>query len=227
MKNNIISNISHELRTPLTIVKGFIEIAYEEENKEKRSEYLQRSLEALKRQEWMIEDLLEVARDEEDAKSIVYDSIYLYDVIEKAIRKVRSKTSEINIHVINQTRKEIYVKADPEKLCYAITKILDNAVKFNSHGEDVIIEAACLENVITVKVVDRGIGIPPEELTRIFDRFYQVDSGTKRRYNGNGLGLTIAKSIIERHGGRIWAESEKNKGSTFFFTLNGFSRKSV
>jgi signal transduction histidine kinase len=84
-----------------------------------------------------------------------------------------------------------------------------------------------LENVITVKVVDRGIGIPPEELTRIFDRFYQVDSGTKRRYNGNGLGLTIAKSIIERHGGRIWAESEKNKGSTFFFTLNGFSRKSV
>lgn len=227
MKNNIISNISHELRTPLTIVKGFIEIAYEEENREKRSEYLQRSLEALKRQEWMIEDLLEVARDEEDAKSIVYDSIYLYDVIEKAIGKVLSKTSEINIHVRNQTRREIYVKADPEKLCYAITKILDNAVKFNSPGEDVIIEAACLENVITVKVVDRGIGIPPEELTRIFDRFYQVDSGTKRRYNGNGLGLTIAKSIIERHGGRIWAESEKNKGSTFFFTLNGFSRKSV
>ena len=227
MKNNIIANISHELRTPLTIVKGFIEIAYEEENREKRSKYLQRSLEALKRQEWIIEDLLEVAGDEEDAKSIVYESIYLYDVIEKSIEKVLPKASEINIHMINKTRKELCVKADPEKLCYAITKILDNAVKFNRPGEEVVIEAAYSEDLITVKVVDRGIGIPPEDLTRIFDRFYQIDHSTKRRYSGNGLGLTIAKRIIERHGGSIWVESEKNKGSTFFFTLHGFSRKNV
>lgn len=227
MKNNIISNISHELRTPLTIVKGFIEIAYEEENKEKREKYLLRSLEALERQEWIIEDLLEVAKNEEDVNSIVYDNIYLYDVIEKAIEKVLSKASEINIHVRNRTRKEMCVKADPEKLCYAITKLLDNAVKFNKPGEDIAIEATCSESIITVKVVDKGIGIPPEDLTRIFDHFHQIDSSTKRRCNGSGLGLPIAKRIIERHGGSIWVESEKNKGSTFFFTLQGSLRNNI
>ncbi|WP_370575037.1 ATP-binding protein [Methanomethylovorans sp.] len=227
MKNNIISNISHELRTPLTIVKGFIEIASEEDNREKRSKYLQRSLEALKRQEWMIEDLLEVAMDEEDVRSIIYDSVYLYDVIEKAIEKVLPKALETDIHMRNQTRKEICVKADPDKLCYAMTKLLDNAVKFNMPGEDVVIEAACSDDLITVKVTDRGIGIQPEDLGRIFDHFYQIDPSTKRRYSGNGLGLSIAKRIIERHGGRIWVESEKNKGSTFFFTLHGFSRKTL
>jgi PAS domain S-box-containing protein len=227
MKNNIISNISHELRTPLTIVKGFIEIASEEDNREKRSKYLQRSLEALKRQEWMIEDLLEVAMDEEDVISIVYDRVYLYDVIERAIEKVLPKALETDIHMKNRTKKEICVKADPDKLCYAITKLLDNAVKFNKPGEDVVIEAACSGDLITVKVMDRGIGIPPEDLGRIFDRFCQIDPSSKRRYSGAGLGLTIAKRIIERHGGRIWVKSEKNKGSTFFFTLHGFSRKTL
>jgi PAS domain S-box-containing protein len=227
IKNNIISNISHELRTPLTIVKGFIEIASEEDNREKRSKYLQRSLEALKRQEWMIEDLLEVAMDEEDVRSIVYDSVYLYDVVEKAIQKVLPKALETHIDMKNQTKKEICVKADPDKLCYAITKLLDNAVKFNKAGEDVVVEAVCSDDLITVKVMDRGVGIPPEDIARIFDLFYQIDPSSKRRYSGNGLGLTIAKRIIERHGGKIWVESEKNKGSTFFFTLHGFSRKTV
>lgn len=227
IKNNIISNISHELRTPLTIVKGFIEIASEEDNREKRSKYLQRSLEALKREEWMIEDLLEVAMDKEDGRSIIYDSVYLYDVVEKAIQKVLTKALETHIDMKNHTKKEICVKADPDKLCYAITKLLDNAIKFNRPGEEVVIEAVCSDDLITVKVTDRGIGIQPEDFSRIFDRFYQIDPSSKRKYSGNGLGLTIAKRIIERHGGKIWVESEKNKGSTFFFTLHGFSRKTA
>jgi len=227
IKNSIVSNISHELRTPLTIVKGFIEIASEEENREKRNKYLQRSLEALKRQEWMIEDLLEVAMNEEDIRSIVYDCVHLYDVVEKAIQKVFPKALEARIDIKNAVKRGMCVKADPDKLCYALTKLLDNAVKFNNPGEDVIIEAASSEELITVKVVDRGIGIPPEDLDRIFDHFYQRDSSNKRRYGGNGLGLPIAKRIIEHHGGKMWVESEKNKGSTFFFTLNGFSRRTL
>jgi two-component system sensor histidine kinase VicK len=225
IKNNIVSNISHELRTPLTIVKGFIEIASEEENREKRNKYLQKSLEALKRQEWMIEDLLEVAMNEEDIKSRVYDCVHLHDVVEKAVEKVISKAREADIEIKNMIKRGTCVKADPDKLCYAMTKLLDNAVKFNNPGEEVIIEAVSSEYLITVKIVDRGIGIPPEDLDRVFERFYQKDSSSKRRYSGNGLGLTIAKRIIEHHGGKIWAESEKNKGSTFFFTLNGFPEK--
>jgi two-component system sensor histidine kinase VicK len=225
IKNSIVSNISHELRTPLTIVKGFIEIASEEENREERNKYLQRSLEALKRQEWMIEDLLEVAMDEEDIRSIVYDCVHLYDVVEMSVEKVLPKALEADIDIKNMIKRGMCVKADPDKLCYAMTKLLDNAVKFNNPGEEVIIEAVSSEYLITVKIVDRGIGIPPEDLDRVFERFYQKDSSSKRRYSGNGLGLTIAKRIIEHHGGKIWAESEKNKGSTFFFTLNGFPEK--
>lgn len=227
IKNNIVSNISHELRTPLTIIKGFIEIASEEENREKRNKYLQKSLEALKRQEWMIEDLLTVAMNEEDIKAIVYDCVYLHDVVEKAVEKVISKAREADIEIKNMIKHGTCVKADPDKLCYAITKLLDNAIKFNNPGEDVIIEAASSEELITVKVVDRGIGIAPEDLDRVFDRFYQRDTSSKRRYGGNGLGLTVAKRIIEHHGGKIWVESEKNKGSTFFFTLHGFTRKTL
>ncbi len=196
IKNSIVSNISHELRTPLTIVKGFIEIASEEENREKRNNYLQRSLEALKRQEWMIEDLLEVAMNEEDIRSIVYDCVHLHDVVEKSVQKVLPKALEAEIDIKNMIKRGMCVKADPDKLCYAMTKLLDNAVKFNNPGEDVIIEAVSSEDLITVKVVDRGIGIPPEDLDRIFDHFYQKDSSSKRRYNGSGLGLTIAKRII-------------------------------
>lgn len=227
IKNNIVSNISHELRTPLTIVKGFIEIASEEENREKRNKYLQKSLEALKRQEWMIEDLLEVAMNEEDIKSRVYDCVHLHDVVEKAVEKVISKAREADIDVKNMIKRGMCVKADPDKLCYAMTKLLDNAIKFNHPGEDVIIEAASSEELITVKVVDSGIGIAPEDLDRVFDHFYQRDGSSKRRYGGNGLGLTVAKRIIEHHGGKIWVESEKNKGSTFFFTLHGFTRKTL
>ncbi len=227
IKNNIVSNISHELRTPLTIVKGFIEIASEEENREKRNKYLQKSLEALKRQEWMIEDLLEVAMNEEDIKSRVYDCVHLHDVVEKAVEKVISKAREADIEIKNMIKRGTCVKADPDKLCYAMTKLLDNAIKFNHPGEDVIIEAASSEELITVKVMDSGIGIAPEDLERVFDHFYQRDASSRRRYGGNGLGLTVAKRIIEHHGGKIWVESEKNKGSTFFFTLHGFTRKTV
>lgn len=223
IRNNIVSNISHELRTPLTIVKGFIEMASEEDNIEKRKIYLQKSLEALKRQEWTIEDLLEVAMNSDDTKSISFDCVHLYDLVEKAIEKILPKAMETDINIKNFVERGICVKADPDKLCYAVAKLLDNAVKFNKPGKDVVIESVCAADRIIVKVMDNGIGIPPEYLRLIFDQFYQIDPSFERRYNGNGLGLTIAKRIIELHGGSIWVESETNKGSTFLFTLDRFS----
>ncbi len=227
IKNNIISNLSHELLTPLTIVKGFIEIASEEENREKRNKYLQKSLEAVRRQEWIIEDLLEVAMKEEGIKQREYDRVQLYDVVKKAVEKVTPKALEADIKIKNMIKHGICVKADPDKLCYAMIKLLDNAVKFNRPGEDVIIKATASEELITVEVKDRGIGIAPEDLNKVFDHFYQKDASSKRRYGGNGLGLTVAKDIIEQHGGKIWVESKKDKGSTFFFTLHVFTRKAI
>jgi signal transduction histidine kinase len=100
-----------------------------------------------------------------------------------------------------------------------LTNLVDNAIKFTPPSGVVAMSATDMGDEVQVVVSDTGIGIPSDELERVFDRFYQVDGGSTRRYRGTGLGLTICKHIIEHHRGRIWVESEEGEGSTFFFTL--------
>ena len=219
MKSDIISNISHELRTPMTIMRGFTEVAMDEEDHAERIKYLNKSLNALDRQNQMIDDLLEVSIGEKEEFSFSYETIDLEDVIDISVKNMMPKAESYDVKIGIDLENDLIVKADRIHLVYALTKLIDNAVKFNKKGGSVEVTEQHTDCFIKVCVKDTGIGIAKKNMGKIFDKFYQVDATTTRKYGGSGVGLSIAKHLIEEQGGEIWAESELGKGSIFCFTV--------
>ncbi|MCL7413472.1 MAG: ATP-binding protein [ANME-2 cluster archaeon] len=220
MKNDIISNISHELRTPMTIMRGFSELAMEEDDPVKRNEYLDKSIHAIDRQNQMIQDLLEIAVSVRSTIKLNYEIVDLKDVIDISMKNVEQKARLEDITIISALEKNILVKADLLQLAYALTKLLDNAVKFNKRGGMVEIRSQHTDGCIEIFVKDTGIGIAKNDLEKIFENFYQADSTAIRDHGGCGVGLSITKYIIEAHGGTVRVESVLGTGTTFIISLH-------
>ncbi|KXS43293.1 MAG: two-component hybrid sensor and regulator [Methanolobus sp. T82-4] len=218
-KRNIIANISHELRTPLNIMKGYVEISMDEQDGEKRNSYLKTSLKALEKQNWMIQDLLEIARSEDESAELDIVKTNLNGIVEIACRTFNGKLDSMDVNVVKKFEEDRFIKADPEKLAYALTKLIDNALKFTDKDGYIEIGTMSGTDSSIVYVKDTGTGIPEDKLEHIFEKFYQVDGSSTRKFGGNGLGLAIAKNIIDLHDGKIWVESEPGKGSTFYFSV--------
>jgi signal transduction histidine kinase/HAMP domain-containing protein len=220
VKNDIIANVSHELRTPLTIVKGFIEIAMEEEDKEERNELLSMCRKALFKQNRIIDDLINVSEFEKKEYKIKFENVDLEHVIHIAKEEIKSYALEKDITIKTSVEESLPdIKADFEALKHAITNLLDNAIKFNRKGGEVVIEARRKDNAIEVCIADTGIGIPKDKIPKLFTPLYQINATTTRKFGGTGMGLAVVKRIIEAHGGKVWVESEEGKGSRFCFTL--------
>ncbi|MCK4928914.1 MAG: histidine kinase, partial [Methanosarcinales archaeon] len=219
MKSNIISNISHELRTPMTIMRGFTELAIHEADPVKRNEFLEKSINAIDKQNQMIQDLLEIAISESGPIKLNYENVNLNDVLDTSLKIVEQKARLKDITIITSLEKDLQVKADSQQLAYALTKLLDNAVKFNEKGGTVEVKSKYTDGHFEISVRDTGIGIYTNDQDKIFEKFYQADSTTTRNYGGSGVGLTITRHIIEAHGGKIRVESELGVGTTFFITL--------
>nr|WP_321498505.1 ATP-binding protein [uncultured Methanolobus sp.] len=222
MKRNIIANISHELRTPLNIMKGYVEIALDEPDLQKRNSFLEKSLKALDRQNWMIQDLLEVARCDDELEKMDMVKTSINCIVDMACKSFNGKIDASGLDISINKGSDMFVRADPEKVAYALTKIIDNALKFTAKGGSVEVGTFHEDDMAVVYVKDTGVGIPKDQQELIFERFYQVDSSSTRKYGGNGLGLAIVKNIIDQHEGKIWVESVPEKGSTFYFTVAGF-----
>jgi two-component system sensor histidine kinase VicK len=222
LKRNIIANISHELRTPLNIMKGFVEIAIDEPDQQKRKLFLEKSLKALDRQNWMIQDLLEVARCDDKLEDMDIVKTSINSIVDMAIKSFNGKLIASGLDISVKKGPDMFVHADPEKVAYALTKIIDNALKFTDKGGSIELGTFPKDGGSVVYVKDTGAGIATDQLELIFDRFYQVDSSSTRKYGGNGLGLAIVKNIIDQHEGKIWVESFLEKGSTFYFMIPGF-----
>jgi two-component system sensor histidine kinase VicK len=221
-KRNIIANISHELRTPLNIMKGYVEISMDEQYGEKRNSYLKTSLKALEKQDWMIQDLLEIARSEDESAELDIVKTNLNGIVEIACRTFNGKLDSMGVNVVKKFGEDRFIKADPEKLAYALTKLIDNALKFTDKDGYIEIGTMSGTDASIVYVKDTGTGIPEDKLEHIFEKFYQADGSSTRKFGGNGLGLAIAKNIIDLHDGKIWVESEPGKGSTFYFSVPSF-----
>ncbi len=220
VKTDIIANVSHELRTPLTIVKGFIEIAMEEDDKEERNELLSMCRKALFKQNRIIDDLINVSEFEKKEYKLKFENVDLEHVIQIAKEEIKSYALEKDINIKTSVEESIPdIKADFEALKHAITNLLDNAIKFNRKGGEVVIEARQKGNVIEVCIADTGIGIPKDKIPKLFTPLYQINATTTRKFGGTGMGLAVVKRIIEAHGGKVWVESEEGKGSRFCFTL--------
>ena len=227
MKRNIIANISHELRTPLNIMKGYVEISIDEIDPQKRNTFLEKSLKALERQNWMIQDLLEIARYDDELEKLDMVKTSINCVVDIACKSFNGKLDASGLDINIKPGQDKFVKADPEKLAYALTKLMDNAMKFTNKGGSIEIGTSQEDEMALVYVKDTGVGIPADKLDLIFERFYQVDSSSTRKYGGNGLGLSIVKDIIDKHKGRVWVDSVPGEGSTFYFTVPYFDDAST
>jgi PAS domain S-box-containing protein len=223
LKSDFVSQVSHELRTPLTSIKGYIDNLKDGIAGvlvEKQMEYLNRMSKNADHLAILISDLLDVSRIESGKTVITLTALSFQDLIEEVIKNLRPNADEKSLEIVLEEFKEdSRIRGDHDKLEQVITNLLYNAIKFTPPGGRISVSLNREEPFIKTSVRDTGIGIPAEKQSRIFDRFYRVEPGSSSKTNGTGLGLYIAKNIIEMHGGRIWVSSEVGNGSEFSFTL--------
>ncbi len=219
MKDNLLASVTHELRTPLTICKSAFELLRNEKIKN-REEISILGVTALDRQNIIIEDLVDMGRLRKGDLKLNFEELDLGEVIETCGKSVRPMALKCGVEVKTSVEEGLpKAKADRGELKHIFRNLLVNAIKFNKEGGRVEVKASAKDKFVEVSIEDTGIGIEEKDQEKVFDRFYQVDSGSTRRYGGTGLGLAIAKELVEAHGGKIWVESEFGKGSKFIFTL--------
>jgi two-component system phosphate regulon sensor histidine kinase PhoR len=220
IRQDFISNISHELRTPIASVKALAETLNEGaiEDPSVAKDFLSRiNVEADKLAQ-MVQELGELSRIESGEAPLQKRHINIANAIEHAVDRLKAQSDRAGLNLdtnIPPTLPKVMV--DEARVEQVLVNLIHNAIKFTPSGGRISISAKVRDNDILVSVADTGVGIPADDLPRIFERFYKADKS--RSGGGTGLGLAIAKHIVEAHGGRIWAESVEGKGSTFNFTL--------
>jgi len=224
MKSDFVSVVSHELRTPLAAMKGATDnlldgLAGELNSVEKECLVItKRNIDRLNR---LICDLLDISRIEAGKIQLNKEPVDLASLLKEIARIFQELAKENNLELITSLASGLpKVNADPDKIAQVLTNLVGNAVKFTPGGGQISISASDGGDFIQVDVMDTGLGIPRQDLERVFDKFYQVTlPGSQKKAAGTGLGLPISKGIIEKHGGKIWVESELGKGSKFSFRL--------
>ncbi|MEH1825398.1 MAG: ATP-binding protein [Nostoc sp.] len=240
MKDEFVSVVSHELRTPLTSIRsalGLLARGSLNDQPEKSQRMLEIAFDNTNRLVRLINDILDIERINSGKATMYKQTCNAADLMSQAVDEMRAmaEKSEIKLEL---TTLSVQLWADSDRIIQTLTNLLSNAIKFSSPGFTVSLSAEvetrkeidtdtkgissssdpCHSNIL-FQVKDQGRGIPEDKLETIFDRFQQVDASNSRHQGGTGLGLAICRSIIQQHGGQIWAESTLGKGSTFYFTL--------
>jgi signal transduction histidine kinase len=212
------ADASHELRSPLAAMQSEIEVALRDKklSKEEAITLLESNLEEVEKLKTLSEGLLELARDNGD--SLTKEKVKIEEFVNKAIANVTKKAQEKSI-VIDSKVNGFSVHGHLDSLVELITILLDNAIKYSERGKMISLIAKKENNHAVIEVSDQGKGIAKEDLPFIFDRFYRADASRSKKKEGYGLGLSIAKKIVETNHGKIEAHSESEKGSNFIITL--------
>lgn len=220
MRRQLIGDVAHELRTPLTTIKGSMEGLMDGVLPADETTFLQLYQEADRLQR-LVNDLQELSRVESRAYDLQPHRVRVGALIQGVASRLAPQFDEKGVDLSVEVPPDLpLVLADEDRLTQILTNLLGNALHYTPMGEEVDILAEQKGREIQVTVSDTGIGIPPEHLPHVFDRFYRVDKSRSRAGGGSGIGLTIARHLVEAHGGRIWVESEgAGKGSEFTFTL--------
>lgn len=222
IRQDFVANVSHELRTPLTTIKGYVETlidgALKEEIAEQFVYVIKRQTDRLVK---IVEDLLTLSKIESQEFQFRIEEINLSEFIDELITLIKERAEKRKISIIKEeVPAHLSVFADRDYLELVFINLLDNAIKYNIEAGSVRIAAQMQdEKYLQICIRDTGIGIPREDLPRVFERFYRVEKGRSKEYEGTGLGLSIVKHIVQAHGGKIWAESKVGAGSAFYFTL--------
>jgi two-component system phosphate regulon sensor histidine kinase PhoR len=222
MRKDFVANVSHELRTPLTSIKGYAETLCEEgiEKNSQAQSFAQIILKHANRLSVLVHDLLSLTQLESQSTPMHRNEVDLCKVLDSAVLVVKPAAEAKNLHISTESIPEMtMVWADRDQIGQALVNFLDNAVKYTPEGGSITVSVTDAEDEVQVTVEDTGIGIPREDLNRIFERFYRVDKNRSRELGGTGLGLSIVKHIIQSHSGRVWVNSELERGSAFSFSL--------
>lgn len=223
MRKDFVANVSHELKTPITSIKGFTETLLDgaKEDKDTLEMFLDIILKESNRIQVLVSELLELSKIEQ-ANHFDMVKVNLPQKVFNSVEVVYPLAERKNIKFNLELEKNLFVLAEPSKLKQVMINLLSNAINYSPEDAEVTVKVYLKADECIVEIIDQGIGIAPEETTRIFERFYRVDKARSRDSGGTGLGLAIVKHIIEVFNGEIDVESELGKGSTFRIKLKQF-----
>jgi len=223
LKNNFISNISHELRTPMTHVKGYIDLLLADDfgalslDQRQAVDVLKRASERLSR---LIDDLILFSTAETSTIQITKTDIDLHYLAKEIIDHNNKLAGQKNIRLwLDCPQQTLHAYADAERVRWVINQLIDNAIKYTQPDGEVFLRVIPSNGDIIVSVIDTGIGIDPARFEEMFEPFHQLDGSSTRKQGGTGLGLTLAKKIVEAHGSHLVVSSIPGKGSKFDFML--------
>jgi signal transduction histidine kinase len=223
LKSNFIANISHELRTPLTHIRGYLELMVDDglgplnDHQAEAVAVMHRSEERLER---LIEDLIEFSLVSRGDLTLQLASVNLHDIFDEVIMGYMARCEEKGLSLKSEIPAKLpKVRGDHQKINWVLSQFMDNAVKFTASGGRVQLGSRLDGQLVTIYVLDTGIGISQEKIKEIFEPFHQLDSSATRRYEGTGLGLAMAQQIVAAHGSNITVRSKIGEGTYFEFKL--------
>jgi signal transduction histidine kinase len=221
LKDELVQNVSHELRTPLTFVKGYVDLLMEGDmgpvNYQQQCA-LQIVADKTVEITRLIDDIMSLQRI--DASNLILEEFSLTSLLEESIagHRLNGRSKGIDL-VLEAPAGHVAVVADRIRVNQALNNLIVNAMKFSPDGGTVRVVLTGDTEQVQIAVADEGIGVPSDKLDRVFERFYQVDGSSRRRFGGTGIGLALVKRIVEAHHGRVWAQSGASRGSSFFIAL--------
>ena len=224
MKNEFISVVSHELRTPLTAIHGALDLlatGLVDPQSERGQHVFGLAVENSDRLVKLVNDILELERLESGKIKLHKTPVSTRDLIRRLCELLELVAERAGI-TLKTSKTDLLLTADCDRLIQVLTNLVGNAIKFSAASSTIWVtveDVVAQDNAIKFTVTDEGRGIPKDKLARIFERFHQVDASDSRGKGGTGLGLAICRSIVQQHGGDIWAESTLGEGSRFIFTI--------
>jgi two-component system phosphate regulon sensor histidine kinase PhoR len=238
-RRDLVANVSHELRTPLASLRLLVETVQSEPPAEVAQRMLGQMAQEIDAVTQLVDELHELAQIESGRVTLKLAPQPINPVVERALERIQPQATRKGLQIVaDLSAEELPVLIDADRIGQVLLNLLHNAVKFTTHSGTVVVSTRMVHTYtsdatplsanlnshpagqwMVVSVRDTGIGIPAQDLPRIFERFYKVDRARTRNAGGTGLGLAIAKHLVEGHGGRLWADSTEGQGSTFSFTL--------
>jgi signal transduction histidine kinase len=222
MKDDFVSYASHEIRTPIYAIKGFLDLILsgKVEDPNVRQEFLQRVANGVERLSALASDLLDSSRIQSGQMRVSCQTMDIRDMVQEVVDSLQALAHIKELEIVyRQPPNPLMVSGDKLRLHQVMINLLQNAMHYSQPGQKVNVGATNAEGGVLVTVTDQGMGIPAQDIPRVFDKFFRVDSEANRATTGSGLGLYISRSIIDLHGGQIGVNSEPGKGSTFYFML--------
>jgi len=222
VRREFVANVSHELRTPVSCIKGYTETLLDGalDDKDHAREFLRIVQNDAERLAQLIEDLLTLSRIESGREELSFQACNLHDTVEEISRALHLQAQDNNVTIHTSVDPGLPpIRADQRALSQIVRNLLDNAIKYNRPGGAVTVTAETHQNRLHLQVTDTGIGIPADDQSRIFERFYRVDKAHSRQIGGTGLGLSIVKHLSQALGGEVWLEHSSSQGTSFVVAL--------